>query len=100
MSGIDGKWNCIMQTPMGAQHSILDLKSDGQTVTGTSTSTLGTTEVMNGRIEGGSFTWTLEMKVPFPMTLKGQATIAGDKLEGTVAAGMFGKSAITGTREA
>lgn len=100
MSSIDGKWDCISQTPMGDQPSVMELKSNGTAVTGTNTNMLGTIEITNGKLEGNVFTWQMEMTSPFPMKMSGEVVIDGDSLEGKVAAGFFGKSGIVGKRQA
>lgn len=100
MSGIDGTWDCVTDTPMGEQASVMQLAASGGTVTGTSTSMLGEAPVKEGRFDGNTFTWEMEMSMPFPMTLKGEVTVDGDAMQGTVAVGVFGKSAIRGTRRA
>lgn len=56
MSSIDGKWDCISQTPMGDQPSVMELKSNGNVVTGTNTNMLGTIEISDGKLEGNVFT--------------------------------------------
>lgn len=99
MSSIDGKWDCISQTPMGDQPSVMDLKSDGNVITGTSTNMLGTIEITDGKLNGNTFTWQMEMTSPFPMKMSGEVVITGDSLEGKVAAGFFGKSGIVGKRQ-
>ena len=95
----DGKWDCISKTPMGDQPSVMELKSNGNVVTGTSINMLGTIDVTNGKLDGNTFTWQMEMTSPFPMKLSGDVVIDGDTMEGTVAAGFFGKSAMTGKRQ-
>ena len=67
---IDGKWDCISKTPMGDQPSVMDLKSNGNVVTGTSINMLGTIDVTNGKLDGNTFTWQMEMTSPFPMKLQ------------------------------
>ncbi len=99
MASIDGKWDCISKTPMGDQASVMELKSAGPVVTGTSTNMMGTMDITDGRIAGNTFTWQMEMKVPFPMKLTGEVSINGDSMDGTITAGFFGQSAITGTRQ-
>ena len=51
-------------------------------------------------VDGNKLTWTMNMKVPMPMTLEAEATIDGDALTGTIKAGAFGSMAMTGTRQA
>jgi hypothetical protein len=98
MTDVSGTWDCVMQTPMGDQASVMVLAAAGSAVTGTSTSMLGTAELRAGCCEGDRLTWEMDISMPFPMTLKGDVRVTGDHLEGQVSVGMFGSSAIRGER--
>lgn len=98
MANIDGAWHCSVTTPMGPQDLVLTIRSDGDSFTGTATGELGSLDLEDGRIEGDTAYFKLRLKMPLPMTLEGQATVAGDTLAGSVAAGAFGSWSITGTR--
>ncbi len=100
MSTIDGSYDCVTKSPMGDQKSVLTITSDGDTFTGQNAGTMGSLEIQNGKVDGNTLNWTMDMKVPMPMTLTGTATIDGDALTGTINAGAFGNMAITGTRQA
>jgi len=76
MATIDGVWDTVTKTPMS----------------------MGTIEVDNGKIDGDTITWSMEITTPMKMTVDGKATIDGDTLTGEVKAGMFGSSEITGQR--
>lgn len=98
MANIDGAWNCTVSSPMGPQQLTLTIQTNGDSFTGTATGQLGTLELENGAVSGDTITFKLQLKVPMPMALDGQATVSGDTLTGTVAAGAFGNWPITGTR--
>ena len=60
---------------------------------------MGTTEIKDGKVDGDTLSWSLDMTVPMPMTLDRR----GDRgrrhdLNGTVTAGAFGSFPMTGTR--
>ncbi len=95
---VSGTWNCIVDSPMGKQKSVLNLVDDGGVVTGENAGPMGTTPIGEGKAEGGAVTFKTEMTVPFPMTLTWAFTIDGDTLSGDVEAGPFGKSPLTGSR--
>lgn len=95
---IDGAWNCTTQSPMGAQKSVFTITTNGSEFTGTNIGSLGSMDVENGKVNGNTITWTMQMSVPMPMTLDCTATIDGDTLTGSVKAGMFGTLEMTGTR--
>ena len=101
MSNVAGKWDCLVKSPLGEQKSVLTVVDNGDgTWTGDNTGAMGGLTCDNGKVEGNTLTWTMDMKVPMPMTLECDATIDGDTLTGGVKAGMFGTSPMTGTRMA
>lgn len=100
MSGVDGSYDCVTKSPMGDQKSVFSVSSDGGSFTGQNAGTMGSLDVENGKVDGNTLTWTMNMKVPMPMTLECEATIDGDTLTGTIKAGAFGSMAMNGTRQA
>lgn len=99
MSQVDGSYDCVTKSPMGDQKSVFTVKSDGASFTGQNAGAMGSLDVENGKVDGNKLTWTMNMKVPMPMTLDCDATIDGDTLTGTIKAGAFGSMAMTGTRQ-
>lgn len=99
MSDVAGQWDCVTKTPMGEQRARMTVvpSADG-TFTGISAGPGGELELLDGRIDGQRLTWRMEMKVPMPMTLEGDAAVDGDTISGGIKAGMFGTSPMTGTR--
>ena len=53
MAGIDGQWDCVAQSPMGEQQSVLTLtsKPDGSFV-GTNAGPLGALDITDGQVTG------------------------------------------------
>ena len=101
MSTVAGKWNCVVRSPLGEQQSVLTVTDNGDgTWSGDNTGAMGGLSCDNGKVDGSKITWTMDMKVPMPMTLECEATVDGDTLTGGVKAGMFGTSPMTGTRTA
>jgi hypothetical protein len=97
---VDGSYDCVTKSPMGDQKSVFTVKSEGDSFTGSNAGAMGALDVENGKVDGNKLTWTMNMKVPMPMTLECEATIDGDALTGTIKAGAFGSMAMTGTRQA
>ncbi|AKM06456.1 hypothetical protein [Pelagerythrobacter marensis] len=97
---VGGTYDCITKTPMGEQKSTFTVvpSDDGTTFTGQNAGTLGSMDVKDGKIDGNTLTWKMDMTVPMPMTLDGTATVEGDQLTGTVNAGAFGAMPMTGQR--
>jgi hypothetical protein len=95
---VAGSYECVVKSPMGDQKSILTVNVDGDSWSGTNAGAQGSLECENGKVDGNTITWTMDMKVPMPMTLEGTATVDGDTITGSVKAGMFGSMAMSGTR--
>ena len=98
MSQVDGSYDCVTKSPMGDQKSVFTVSSDGGSFSGQNAGAMGALDVENGKVDGNKLTWTMNMKVPMPMTLECEATIDGDTLTGGVKAGAFGTSPMKGTR--
>jgi hypothetical protein len=98
MANVDGSWNTVTKSPMGDQQATLTVASNGDSFTGNFSGGLGTTDITDGKVNGDTLSWTLDITVPMPMTLTCEATVDGDNLNGTVTAGAFGSFPITGTR--
>ena len=97
MSQVDGSYDCVTKSPMGDQKSVFTVTSSGDSFTGQNAGAMGSLDVENGKVDGNKLTWTMNMKVPMPMTLECEATIDGDALTGSIKAGAFGSMAMTGT---
>ena len=97
---LSGTYACVTQTPMGAQKTDFTIVVDGDTFTGTTSGTMGTLDLENGKVDGNKITWIMRFTVPIPMTLEGTAVIEGDTLTGSVKAGIMGTSVMTGKRKA
>ena len=97
---VAGTYDVTTRTPMGDQKGTFTVVVDGSSFTGTVTNPMGTMEVTDGKVNGNTLTWKMDMKVPMPMTLDCEATIDGDALTGKVIAGAFGSMALSGTRAA
>jgi hypothetical protein len=97
---VAGTYDCVTKTPMGDQKSKFTVNVDGDTFTGQQAGAMGSMDVIDGKVDGNHLTWKMNMTVPMPMTLTGDATVEGDTITGTVDAGAFGKMPLSGTRAA
>ena len=95
---VAGTYDCVTKTPMGDQKSKFTVNVDGDTFTGQQAGAMGSMDVVDGKVDGNTLTWTMNMTVPMPMKLTGEATVEGDAITGTVDAGAFGKMPLSGTR--
>jgi hypothetical protein len=97
---VAGSYETVTKSPMGEQKGTLTVTpgADGTTFTGSLAGGLGTLEVQDGKIDGNTLTWKMDMTMPMPLTLNATATIDGDTLTGNVNAGAFGDMPMNGTR--
>ncbi len=96
---VAGVYDCVTKSPMGDQKSVLTLVVDGDSVSGTNAGMMGSMDVEEGKVDGNTATWVMNMTVPMPMKLEASVTVDGDALTGSVKAGAFGEMAMTGTRQ-
>ena len=95
---VAGTYDCTIKSPMGDQASKFTVTVDGDTFTGGMAGGMGSMDVTDGKVDGDTLTWKMNMTVPMPMTLDCDATVDGDTLTGNVKAGAFGTFPLTGTR--
>ena len=100
MSNVDGRWNCAVESPMGAQEFVLTVESRGDRFTGSASGGIGAKEIPDGTLNGDTLGWSMGISKPMPITLTCSAKVTGDTLDGTVRAGIFGSFPIRGTRAA
>src|SRR5579863_4417338 len=94
---VDGTWNTKVNSPMGVQEGSLEITSSGDSFTGTMKGRAGE-QPISGKIDGDTLTWSASITSPFPMTLEFTVTVNGDAMTGSVKAGAFGSSPLTGER--
>jgi hypothetical protein len=95
---VAGTYEVVTKTPMGDQKSTMTVVVDGDTFSGSNTGAMGSMTMDNGKVDGNKLTWTMNMTVPMPMTLEGEATVDGDSITGGVKAGAFGTFPMSGTK--
>jgi hypothetical protein len=97
---VDGKWEIVINSPMGAQKATLDLKTDGGTLSGTQSAAQGSGPLENGKVDGDAVSWSAKITSPMPMTLEFTGKVDGEKLSGSVKAGAFGSFPFNGSKVA
>lgn len=96
---VAGTYNTTVKSPMGDQAGTFTVEDNGDgTFSGNMAGGMGSMDVENGKVDGNTLTWKMNMVVPMPMTLDCEATIDGDTLTGSVNAGAFGAMPVSGTR--
>ncbi|RJF93351.1 hypothetical protein [Sphingomonas cavernae] len=100
MANVDGAWDCVIKSPLGDQKAVLTVNSTGGSFVGNMTGAMGAMDVEDGKVDGDTLSWKMNLKVPMPMTLDCTARIDGDSITGSAGAGAFGSFPLTGTRQA
>lgn len=95
---VAGTYEVTVKSPMGDQTGTFTVVVDGDAFTGSLVGGLGSMDAAGGKVDGNTLTWTMDMKVPMPMTLECTATVNGDAIEGEVKAGVFGSMPLSGKR--
>jgi hypothetical protein len=98
MSGIDGDWQCTLDTPLGEQSVLLTLQTEGTVLSGQAQTAFGTQAFDGGTVNGNDLTWHVSVTQPMPVELDFSATVEGDTINGVVKAGPLGEQPFTGTR--
>jgi len=93
----DGAWKTTINSPMGVQEGTLNITTSGDTFTGQMSGRAGSQDI-SGKVDGDTLTWTAQITTPFPLTLDFTVNVDGDKMSGSVKAGSFGSSPLTGVR--
>jgi|SRR5580698_2340446 hypothetical protein len=94
---VDGKWNITIKTPMGDKSGVLELKSDGNALTGSLSDAEHHATITDGRITGNNLSWSAKITEPMRMNFKFTATVEADRISGA-AKHLLGKATFTGTR--
>lgn len=96
---VAGTYNTTVKSPMGDQAGTFTVEDNGDgTFNGKLEGGMGSMDTEEGKVDGNTLTWKMNMTVPMPMTLDCEATIDGDNLTGNVNAGAFGAMPLSGTR--
>jgi len=93
----DGNWKTTVNSPMGVQEGTLSVAISGDTFTGTMEGRMGAQDI-SGKVDGNNLSWSASITSPFPMTLEFTVMVDGDTMSGSVKAGAFGSSPLTGVR--
>lgn len=84
-SSLDGKWAFEMSSPMGSVTAQVELKAEGDKLTGQFDMGGGRTwPIQKGTIEGDSITFTIDRDGKMTYEMKGK--LAGDKIAGVAGA--------------
>jgi hypothetical protein len=96
---VAGKWNLTVDAPGDAVQVQLDLKQEGEAVTGTMVSTHGSGTITKGSFKEKKLSATINADIQgSPTELGVEGTVDGDKISGTITAAGLGSFSYTGSR--
>lgn len=96
---VAGKWNLNVDAPGEAVQVQLDLKQDGETVTGTMASGVGGGTITKGTFKDKKLTATITADIQgSPTELGLEGTVDGDKISGSITAHGLGNFSFAGNR--
>lgn len=101
--GVAGMFECLLDTPLGKKAGTLRVvpSADGEHFSGElSNDLVGSVAISNGAIDGDMLLCTLKIDKPMRMSAECEVIVDGDKIVGSVTAGMFGKMKLSGQRMA
>jgi hypothetical protein len=96
---VDGTYQITTDTPMGKMESTLTIKTDGDSLSGSSASAMiGTVEFSGGKVDGNNFTFQMTLNSPMgKMEMTNNGSVDGDNISGEVQTSM-GNMAYSGVR--
>jgi len=94
---VQGKWNITIKTPMGERAGVLDLKTEGTSLTGSMSDADHFAAILDGKVRGNQLSWSAKITKPMRMSLKFTAIVEADRISGA-AKHLLGKATFTGTR--
>jgi hypothetical protein len=94
---VEGKWNITIKTPMGDKTGVLELKTDGATLTGSLSDADHHADISDGRVAGNELRWSAKITKPMHMNFRFTAVVEADRISGA-AKYLLGKAPFTGTR--
>jgi hypothetical protein len=93
------RWSVTVATPFGPRQGILVLRRTAGAWTGEVTSASESATARNIEWTGNRLRWDQALTSPFPLRLRFDVTVEGDRLAGTARAGPFFTSQVAGLRE-
>ena len=95
---IDGAYEVTIESPMGEQKAKMELKTEGNNLTGTLEGMLGVDPIKSGTVNGDEFEFMIEATTPMgPMKITMKGKVEGDDLTGE-ATTPVGPAPVTGKR--
>lgn len=93
------RWSVTVATPFGSREGTLVLRHAAGAWTGEVTTDNERATARNIEWSGNRLRWDQALTSPFPLRLRFDVTVDGDRLTGTARAGPFFTSRVAGHRE-
>jgi hypothetical protein len=96
---VNGSWRLVVDSPMGKQDILVQLKEDDGRLTGTLINKGNdmASEIFDGTVENRQLQWKVKLQ-KLKMTVSFTTTVDGDTMAGKAKAGMFGSFSVLGER--
>ncbi len=94
---VDGDWKFVLSTPLGPQAFTGKMSTSGDDLTGVFIMNMDEAH-FTGKVKGNHLVWDLKVTKPMKITLKYEAYIEGNKLNGKCKMGIFGTAKLVGER--
>ncbi len=95
---VDGNWKVTVNSPMGKEETVLELRCEAGALQGTQSGAHGSYPIQDGRVNGDTISWSSSVTSPIRITLLFTGKLVGDSMQGKVKLGMFGAYDFTGSR--
>jgi hypothetical protein len=95
---VDGTWKVTVNSPMGKEETVLELRSEAGALQGTQSGAHGICPIKEGHVNGDTIAWSSSITSPIRITLQFTGVLAGDSMKGKVKLGMFGAYDFAGSR--
>jgi hypothetical protein len=97
VNNISGKWHVTLNTPLGERQGVLELRVQGDSLTGSLSDGEHHAVISEGRVRGNELTWSAKIEKPMRLTLKFSARVENDRISGS-ARHMLGSATFAGVR--
>lgn len=97
MNNAQGRWKVRIDTPVGEKTGILELKVDGDRLSGTLSDGEHHAEISEGRVRGSELSWSAKLQKPMRLTFKFTAVVEEDRISGA-ARHLLGSATFSGVR--
>jgi imidazolonepropionase-like amidohydrolase len=96
---VAGTWDITVNSPQGAQQSVLTITQNGSTFTGSHANQMGSVEVTGGQIDGRHVSWSITIPANGQsISVSFQADVDGNRMTGSATMGDLGSAPFIGEK--